>query len=121
MGIQTFEYGNLLPHTEVIDEGVEATCAKAGLSAGKHCSVCNKVLEAQIAIPALGHDLAVHEGKAATCTEAGYKTYMTCTRCDYTTYEVIPALGHNLTHYNSKAATCTEAGYEAYDLSLIHI
>lgn len=115
MGMQTFEYGNLLPHTEVIDEGVEATCAKAGLSAGKHCSVCNKVLEAQIAIPALGHDLAVHEGKAATCTEAGYKTYMTCTRCDYTTYEVIPALGHNLTHYNSKAATCTEAGYEAYE------
>lgn len=115
MGMQTFEYGNLLSHTEVIDEGVEATCAKAGLSAGKHCSVCNKVLEAQIAIPALGHDLAVHEGKAATCTEAGYKTYMTCTRCDYTTYEVIPALGHNLTHYNSKAATCTEAGYEAYD------
>lgn len=115
MGMQTFEYGNLLPHTEVIDEGVEATCAKAGLTAGKHCSVCNKVLEAQIAIPALGHDLAIHEGKAATCTEAGYKTYMTCTRCDYSTYEVIPALGHNLTHYNSKAATCTEAGYEAYD------
>ena len=115
MGVQTFEYGNLLPHTEVIDEGVEATCAKAGLSAGKHCSVCNEILEAQIAIPALGHDLAMHEGKAATCTEAGYKTYMTCTRCDYTTYEVIPALGHILTHYNSKAATCTEAGYEAYD------
>lgn len=115
MGMQTFEYGNLLPHTEVIDEGVEATCTKAGLSAGKHCSVCNKVLEAQIATPALGHDLAMHEGKAATCTEAGYKTYMTCMRCDYTTYEVIPALGHNLTHYNSKAATCTEAGYEAYD------
>ncbi len=115
MGMQTFEYGNLLPHTEVIDEGVEATCAKAGLTAGKHCSVCNKVFEAQIAIPALGHDLAIHEGKAATCTEAGYKTYMTCTRCDYSTYEVIPALGHNLTHYNSKAATCTEAGYEAYD------
>lgn len=115
MGMQTFEYGNLLPHTEVIDEGVEATCAKAGLTAGKHCSVCNKVFEAQIAIPALGHDLAIHEGKAATCTEAVYKTYMTCTRCDYSTYEVIPALGHNLTHYNSKAATCTEAGYEAYD------
>lgn len=115
MGMQTFEYGNLLPHTEVIDEGVEATCAKAGLSEGKHCLVCNKVLEAQIAIPALGHDLAMHEGKAATCTEAGYKTYMSCTRCDYTTYEVIPALGHNLIHYNGKAATCIEAGYEAYD------
>ena len=104
MGMQTFEYGNLLPHTEVIDEGVEATCAKAGLSAGKHCSVCNKVLEAQIAIPALGHDLAMHEGKAATCTEAGYKTYMTCMRCDYTTYEVIPALGHN--YVDGKCARC---------------
>ena len=104
MGVQTFEYGNLLPHTEVIDEGVEATCTKAGLSAGKHCSVCNKVLEAQIAIPALGHDYVPHDGKAATCTEAGYKTYMSCTRCDYTTYEVIPALGHD--YVDGKCTRC---------------
>ena len=129
MGVQTFEYGNLLPHTEVIDEGVEATCTKAGLSAGKHCSVCNKVLEAQIAIPALGHDLAMHEGKASTCTEKGYAAYETCRRCDYTTYRELPLAEHELengickncgkeitphTHIEvideGKPATCLESG-----------
>ena len=129
MGVQTFEYGNLLPHTEVIDEGVEATCTKAGLSAGKHCSVCNKVLEAQIAIPALGHDLAMHEGKASTCSEKGYADYETCRRCDYTTYRELPLAEHELengickncgkeitphTHIEvideGKPATCLESG-----------
>ena len=129
MGMQTFEYGDLLPHTEVIDNGVEATCTKAGLSAGKHCSVCNKVLEAQIVIPALGHDLAMHEGKASTCTEKGYAAYETCRRCDYSTYRELPLAEHELengickncgkeiTPHNhievideGKPATCLESG-----------
>lgn len=114
MGVQTFEYGDLLPHTEVIDEGVEATCTKAGLSAGKHCSVCNKILEEQHVILALGHDTISHDGKAATCTEAGYEAYETCSRCDYTTYTAIPALGHDYVPHDGKAATCTEAGYKTY-------
>ena len=46
IGMQTFEYGDLLPHTEAIDTEIKATCISAGLSTGKHCSVCNKVLGA---------------------------------------------------------------------------
>ncbi len=42
-------------HTEVIDNGAEATCTEAGLTEGKHCSVCNTVLVAQETIPAKGH------------------------------------------------------------------
>lgn len=95
MGVQTFENGNLLPHTEVIDEAKNATCTTAGVSEGKHCSVCNKILEEQQVILALGHDIIFHDGKAATCTEAGYNEYESCTRCDYTTYEEISAFGHN--------------------------
>ena len=129
MGMQTFEYGDLLPHTEAIDAEIKATCISAGLSAGKHCSVCNKVLEAQIAIPALGHDLAMHEGKASTCTEKGYAAYETCRRCDYTTYRELPLAEHELengickncgkeitphTHIEvideGKPATCLESG-----------
>lgn len=111
---ETFEYGELSPHTVVIDEGIEATCTKSGRSGGKHCSVCNKILEEQQVIPALGHDIISHDGKAATCTEAGYEAYEACSRCDYTTYTAIPALGHDYVPHDGKAATCTEAGYKTY-------
>lgn len=111
---ETFEYGELSPHTVVIDEGIEATCTKSGRSGGKHCSVCNKILEEQQVIPALGHDTISHDGKAATCTEAGHEAYETCSRCDYTTYTAIPALGHDYVPHDGKAATCTEAGYKTY-------
>lgn len=45
-----------LGHAEVTDEAVEATCTTTGLTEGKHCSRCNKVLVAQKETPALGHE-----------------------------------------------------------------
>lgn len=106
----------ITPHThiEVIDEGKPATCLESGVTNGKHCSVCNKILEEQKVIPALGHDIISHDGKAATCTESGCKAYETCSRCDYTTYAAIPALGHDYVPHDGKAATCLEAGYKTY-------
>ena len=41
-------------HTEVIDSAVPATFKKAGKTAGKHCSVCGKVLTAQKTVAKLG-------------------------------------------------------------------
>lgn len=38
-------------HTVVIDKAVPATATQTGLTEGKHCSVCNKVLEAQRVTP----------------------------------------------------------------------
>ncbi|MBR3949676.1 MAG: cell wall-binding repeat-containing protein [Oscillospiraceae bacterium] len=43
-------------HTEVVDAAVEETCVTEGKTAGSHCSVCKKVIEAQTVIPALGHN-----------------------------------------------------------------
>ena len=47
---------NLLAHTEVIDQAVEATCTEPGLTEGKHCSVCDTVLIVQKPVKALGHE-----------------------------------------------------------------
>ena len=102
-------------HTVVEDSEVPATCTTAGLTAGKHCSVCGEVLQAQTEIPALGHDLEHHDGQPATCTEKGWKEYDTCKRvgCGYTTYQEIPALGHKYSQewsndktYHWHASTC---------------
>lgn len=68
-------------HTVVEDAAKEPTCTETGLTAGKHCSVCNEVLEAQTVVPAKGHSMTKTEAKAATCTEAGNNAYWTCETC----------------------------------------
>ena len=71
-------YINKLPHTEVIDDAVLPTCEEEGLTRGKHCSVCNEVLEEQQHIEALDHtyDATVwqyqtEEGHAHICSICG--------------------------------------------------
>lgn len=54
-------------HTEVIDAAVSATCTEAGITEGKHCSVCGKVLVNQAEDPALGHDY----DENGICTRCG--------------------------------------------------
>ena len=66
-------------HIEVIDQAEEATCTKTGLTEGKHCVVCNKVIVKQKEIPALGHDYKSVVTKPTTSSQ-GYTTH-TCTRC----------------------------------------
>ena len=91
-------------HTIVADAAVEPTCTATGLTAGSHCSVCNKVLVAQETVDALGHDEVPHDAKDPTCTEIGWNAYVTCTRCNYTTYSEIAAPGHK-----------TDKAYEVID------
>ncbi len=43
-------------HTEVVDLAVTPTCTQTGLTEGKHCSVCDKILTSQTVIPASKHD-----------------------------------------------------------------
>ena len=54
-----------LGHTEVIDPAVMATCARSGLTEGKHRETCGEVLVARELIPAEGHSF--EDGACLTC------------------------------------------------------
>ena len=57
------------PHSDiVIDKAVAATCTATGLTEGKHCGYCGKVLVAQKETAKLGHDYK--DGKCSRCGAA---------------------------------------------------
>ena len=89
--------GKLCAHEEIMTlNGVPATCTTAGLSEGKACASCNKVLVEQAPIPATGHTIATVAEKAPTCTSAGATASEQCSSCGFvqTPGTAIPALGH---------------------------
>ena len=105
-------YVSALGHTEVIDASVDATCTTTGLTEGKHCSVCNKILINQTIIPLLGHSYNTVVTNP-TCLDEGYTTY-TCKRCSDTyVSNYVSALGHS---YESVITnpTCLDEGYTTH-------
>ena len=85
-----------LGHTEETLAGKAATCTEAGLTAGKKCSVCQKVLVAQTEIAAKGHTEEALAAKDPTCEDTGLTAGKKCSVCGVTleAQKEIPALGH---------------------------
>ena len=105
-------------HAETTIPAVAATCEKTGLTEGKQCSVCGKVLVAQETIAATGHDYETVV-TAPTCTEAGYTTY-TCKNDASHTYtgDVVTSPGHNYSNATCQAPeTCSRCGDTKGDLA----
>ena len=99
-------------HKETTLSAVAPTCTEGGLTEGKQCSVCNKVIEAQETVDALGHTEVDVVALAPTCTTDGYTAHTACTVCDYTAgKEIIDALSHTIVEDANIAPTCTEDGF----------
>ena len=94
-------------HTEVIDEAVAATCTETGLTEGKHCSVCNAIITAQVEVTAPGHTEVIDEAVSPTCTETGLTEGKHCSVCNEIIFaqEEVDATGHHF-----KGNTCTDCG-----------
>ena len=101
-----------IPHTEVVEKAVEPTCTKAGLTEGKHCSVCNAVLVEQKVVPAKGHTEVIDKAVEPTCTKTGLTEGKHCSVCNavLVKQEVIPAKGHTEVIDKAVEPTCTETG-----------
>ncbi len=69
-------------HTVVDDVGIDATCTESGLTDGTHCTVCEKILIAQEAIPAKGHTEVIDEAIAPTCEASGLTEGKHCSACN---------------------------------------
>ena len=101
-------------HTVVCDEAKAPTCTEIGLTAGKHCSVCNEIIVVQEKIPALGHTIVVDSAKDATCTENGLTEGQHCSVCNEVIVaqeESVKAKGHKTVLKNVKKATYFSKGY----------
>ncbi|MCM1441110.1 MAG: leucine-rich repeat domain-containing protein [Roseburia sp.] len=100
-----------LPHTEVIDKAIPATCSATGLTEGKHCSVCNTVIVAQITTNKIAHNYSDwQEVKPATCIETGTER-RDCRNCEAFEIQSTSSLApHTSVIDEAVAATCTETG-----------
>ncbi len=112
-------------HTEVVDEAVEPTCTKTGLTEGKHCSVCNNVLLAQEVLPTTEHTYGdLIPATPATCDSQGNVAYYECSVCHnlfdqnkewIAAEDVVIPYGHDYGDWVAESpATCTEDGTRGY-------
>ena len=100
-------------HTEVIDKSIEPTCTSAGLSEGKHCSVCNKVIVEQKEIAELSnHTEVIDKSIEPTCTSAGLSEGKHCSVCNKVIVEQkeIAELGHDEAINEAILADCFSNG-----------
>ena len=114
-------------HTEVIDAAVSPTCEVTGLTEGKHCSYCNKVIVEQTIIGALGHKFVTYvpDGNATTAADGTKTAHCENSGCNKT--DTITDVGSKLpidhTHSYTNtvtAPTCTEKGYTTHSCTCGH-
>ena len=100
-------------HTIVTDKGVTPTCTQTGLTEGKHCSVCNEVIQKQKKLAPKKHHAVTDKAVEATCSKEGLTEGKHCSVCNQVLVEQkkVRKKRHVLQKKKGTPATCTEYGW----------
>lgn len=100
-------------HTPVTDKGVTPTCTQSGLTEGKHCSVCNEVIQKQKKLAPKKHHAVTDKAVEATCSKEGLTEGKHCSVCNQVLVEQkkVRKKRHVLQKKKGTPATCTEYGW----------
>ena len=100
-------------HTIVTDKGVTPTCTQSGLTEGKHCSVCNEVIQKQKKLAPKKHHAVTDKAVEATCSKEGLTEGKHCSVCNQGLVEQkkVRKKRHVLQKKKGTPATCTEYGW----------
>ncbi len=114
--------GGVVYHTVANVSTVAPTCTAEGKTAGKKCSICGLVLQAQTAVAATGHSYT-DVVTPPTCTEGGFTTH-TCSVCSHSYVDVhTEATGHSYAYedldstHRATCDNCTHTFTEAHSFT----
>ena len=106
-----------IDHTEQTLIGINATCTSTGLTEGKKCAICDKILVKQTVTAKAPHTEIKVPGVSATCTQSGTTDGKSCAACStvIASHLAIPPTGHSF-----EAGSCKQCGIcEPYGLWIV--
>ena len=109
-------------HTIVVDEAVESTCNKTGLTEGSHCSVCSEIIIKQEITEKKAHTEVIDKGYEATCEHTGLTDGKHCSVCNEVLEEQkeIAKKDHTFKWVIDKDSTCAKEGIKHEECSMCH-
>ena len=98
-------------HTEAILSAVASTCTETGLTEGKYCTTCGKIIVEQNIVPVVDHTEVIDLAVEPTCIQTGLTAGKHCAACGKIIVEqnIVPVVDH--TYDDKYDAICNVCGF----------